>query len=114
MATTELVYEAMMLRLSWLHVVLLFHFHSFHFIRSDLGPEVGYQAIGRVESSLPTVGVFAQATAEDTPEAVVKKTGESLRSETEAEEVSASLSLHSVSFGCDLVFALLRGFSDVR
>ncbi|XP_064636445.1 apoptosis-inducing factor 1, mitochondrial-like isoform X1 [Lineus longissimus] len=50
---------------------------------SDLGPSVGYQAIGRVDATLPTVGVFAQATAEDTPEAVVKKTGESLRSETE-------------------------------
>ncbi|KZC15042.1 Putative apoptosis-inducing factor 1, mitochondrial [Dufourea novaeangliae] len=28
---------------------------------SDLGPEVGYEAIGIVDSSLPTVGVFAKA-----------------------------------------------------
>lgn len=29
---------------------------------SDLGPDVGYEAIGIVDSSLPTVGVFAEAT----------------------------------------------------
>lgn len=51
--------------------------------RSDLGPDVGYEAIGIVDSSLPTLAVFAQATKEDTPKAVVEKTGESLRSETE-------------------------------
>ncbi|KAK4301906.1 hypothetical protein Pmani_025977 [Petrolisthes manimaculis] len=50
---------------------------------SDLGPEVGYEAIGIVDASLPTVGVFAKATAKDTPKAVVEATGESLRSETE-------------------------------
>lgn len=50
---------------------------------SDLGPEVGYEAIGIVDSSLPTVGVFAKATAKDTPKAVVEATGEGLRSETE-------------------------------
>ena len=50
---------------------------------SDLGPDVGYEAIGIVDSSLPTVGVFAKATTKDTPKAVVEATGESLRSETE-------------------------------
>lgn len=29
---------------------------------SDLGPEVGYEAIGIVDSSLPTVGVFVKST----------------------------------------------------
>ncbi|XP_071569741.1 apoptosis-inducing factor 1, mitochondrial [Temnothorax nylanderi] len=29
---------------------------------SDLGPDVGYEAIGIIDSSLPTVGVFAKAT----------------------------------------------------
>jgi len=29
---------------------------------SDLGPDVGYEAIGIVDSSLPTVGVFAKST----------------------------------------------------
>ena len=27
---------------------------------SDLGPDVGYEAIGIVDSKLPTVGVFAK------------------------------------------------------
>lgn len=38
---------------------------------SDLGPEVGYEAIGIVDSSLPTVGVFAKATEADTPKAAL-------------------------------------------
>nr|APA32591.1 mitochondrial apoptosis-inducing factor 1 [Apostichopus japonicus] len=50
---------------------------------SDLGPNVGYEAIGIVDSSLETVGVFAKATEKDTPKAVVEATGESIRSTTE-------------------------------
>lgn len=50
---------------------------------SDLGPEIGYEAIGIVDSSLPTVAVFAKATAKDSPKAVVEETGESDRSLTE-------------------------------
>ncbi|KAK1124458.1 hypothetical protein K0M31_006812 [Melipona bicolor] len=33
---------------------------------SDLGPEIGYEAIGIVDSSLPTVGVFVKTTNSDT------------------------------------------------
>merc|ERR1711915_694100 len=51
---------------------------------SDLGPDVGYEAIGVVDSKLPTVGVFAKATPQDTPKAVVTKTDESIRSVSEA------------------------------
>ena len=51
---------------------------------SDLGPDVGYEAIGLVDSKLPTVGVFAAATDKDTPKGIVSKTDESLRSESEA------------------------------
>ena len=51
---------------------------------SDLGPDVGYEAIGLVDSKLPTVGVFAKATAKDSPRGVVTQTNESLRSESEA------------------------------
>ncbi|KAL1240810.1 Apoptosis-inducing factor 1 [Trichinella spiralis] len=51
---------------------------------SDLGPDVGYEAIGLVDSSLPTVAIFAKASQEDTPKAVVEATGHSIRSETEA------------------------------
>ncbi|KAL8616784.1 Apoptosis-inducing factor 1, mitochondrial [Nucella lapillus] len=50
---------------------------------SDLGPRIGYEAIGIVDSTLPTTGVFAKATPKDTPQAVVEATGEGLRSETE-------------------------------
>uniref|UniRef100_A0AAR5PZ81 FAD/NAD(P)-binding domain-containing protein n=1 Tax=Dendroctonus ponderosae TaxID=77166 RepID=A0AAR5PZ81_DENPD len=50
---------------------------------SDLGPEVGYEAIGIVDSSLPTVGVFAKQSVNDTPQAVVEKTDEFDRSKTE-------------------------------
>ena len=50
---------------------------------SDLGPDVGYEAIGVVDSGLPTVGVFAKATPKDTPKAVVTETNESIRSVTE-------------------------------
>lgn len=46
--------------------------------RSDLGPDVGYEAIGIVDSSLPTVGVFAKATAKDTPKAATEKSGRSM------------------------------------
>uniref|UniRef100_A0A8C1CR40 Apoptosis inducing factor mitochondrion associated 1 n=1 Tax=Cyprinus carpio carpio TaxID=630221 RepID=A0A8C1CR40_CYPCA len=42
---------------------------------SDLGPDVGYEAIGIVDSSLPTVGVFAKATAKDTPKAATEQSG---------------------------------------
>eukprot|EP00092_Neocalanus_flemingeri_P006078 GFUD01006549.1.p1 GENE.GFUD01006549.1~~GFUD01006549.1.p1 ORF type:complete len:776 (-),score=275.19 GFUD01006549.1:170-2497(-) len=52
---------------------------------SDLGPNVGYEAIGVVDSRLPTVGVFAKATPQDTPKAVVTKTDEAMRSESEAQ-----------------------------
>jgi len=53
---------------------------------SDLGPEVGYEAIGIVDSSLPTVGVFAKATDKDTPKAAVEQTDEGIRSESDHKE----------------------------
>lgn len=34
---------------------------------SDLGPEIGYEAVGLVDSKLTTVGVWAEAAPEDTP-----------------------------------------------
>lgn len=52
---------------------------------SDLGPDVGYEAIGIVDSSLPTVGVFAKATSKDTPKAITEATNENLRCESENE-----------------------------
>ncbi|NWX41396.1 AIFM1 factor, partial [Steatornis caripensis] len=52
---------------------------------SDLGPNVGYEAIGLVDSSLPTVGVFAKATAKDTPKSATEQSGTGIRSESETE-----------------------------
>ncbi|XP_077596453.1 apoptosis-inducing factor 1, mitochondrial isoform X3 [Stigmatopora nigra] len=57
---------------------------------SDLGPDVGYEAIGIVDSSLPTVGVFAKATAKDTPKAATEESGTGIRSESETEDVASS------------------------
>ncbi|XP_077402948.1 apoptosis-inducing factor 1, mitochondrial isoform X3 [Vanacampus margaritifer] len=57
---------------------------------SDLGPDVGYEAIGIVDSSLPTVGVFAKATAKDTPKAATEMSGTGIRSESETEDVASS------------------------
>ncbi|XP_070838828.1 apoptosis-inducing factor 1, mitochondrial isoform X2 [Chaetodon trifascialis] len=57
---------------------------------SDLGPDVGYEAIGIVDSSLPTVGVFAKATAKDTPKAATEKSGTGIRSESETEDTASS------------------------
>ncbi|XP_065188077.1 apoptosis-inducing factor 1, mitochondrial-like [Sycon ciliatum] len=56
---------------------------------SDLGPEVGYEAIGVCDSQLPTVAVWAKATAQDTPAAAAASAqgDNTLRSDTE-EEVS--------------------------
>ncbi|ORZ14240.1 hypothetical protein BCR42DRAFT_329796 [Absidia repens] len=34
---------------------------------SDLGPEVGYEAVGLIDSQLSTVSVWAKSTAQDTP-----------------------------------------------
>lgn len=53
-------------------------------VRSDLGPDVGYEAIGIVDSILPTVGVFAKATVMDTPKAAEQAAGDTVRSEAEA------------------------------
>ncbi|KAM6970346.1 apoptosis-inducing factor 1, mitochondrial isoform 2-T2 [Aplochiton taeniatus] len=57
---------------------------------SDLGPDVGYEAIGIVDSSLPTVGVFAKATAKDTPKAATEQSGTGIRSESETEGTAVS------------------------
>ncbi|XP_075040787.1 apoptosis-inducing factor 1, mitochondrial [Mixophyes fleayi] len=54
---------------------------------SDLGPEVGYEAIGIVDSALPTVGVFAKATEKDTPKRAAEESGTGIRSESEVHDV---------------------------
>ena len=60
---------------------------------------MGYEAIGLVDSELPTVAVFAKASAADSPAAVESKTGETLRSETEQNQVGATLGQFGLEFG---------------
>ncbi|XP_072532554.1 apoptosis-inducing factor 1, mitochondrial isoform X2 [Salminus brasiliensis] len=64
---------------------------------SDLGPDVGYEAIGIVDSSLPTVGVFAKATAKDTPKAATEQSGTGIRSESETEAVAGSVAVETTA-----------------
>ncbi|PNF39781.1 hypothetical protein B7P43_G03498 [Cryptotermes secundus] len=80
---------------------------------SDLGPDVGYEAIGIVDSALPTVGVFAKATDKDTPKAVVEATDESNRAKTEEEAQPVSPASgtpespkHSEDYGKGIIFYL--------
>ena len=65
-----------------------------------MGPHIGYEAIGIVDSALPTTGVFAKATSQDTPKAVVEATGEGLRSETEMVSEAILLWTFCCCFGC--------------
>ncbi|XP_041498143.1 apoptosis-inducing factor 1, mitochondrial isoform X1 [Microtus oregoni] len=60
---------------------------------SDLGPDVGYEAIGLVDSSLPTVGIFAKATAQDNPKSATEKSGTGIRSESETESEASEISI---------------------
>ncbi|KAI8149749.1 apoptosis-inducing factor, mitochondrion-associated, C-term-domain-containing protein [Fennellomyces sp. T-0311] len=46
---------------------------------SDLGPEIGYEAVGLVDAQLSTVSVWAKATAQDTPAAAAGSEAESPR-----------------------------------
>lgn len=83
---------------------------------SDLGPDVGYEAIGIVDSSLPTVGVFAKATAKDTPKAATESSGTGIRSESETEAVAGNvtpgtaapppLAQHKDDYGKGVIFYL--------
>ncbi|XP_070615939.1 apoptosis-inducing factor 1, mitochondrial [Erythrolamprus reginae] len=64
---------------------------------SDLGPDVGYEAIGIVDSSLPTVGVFAKGTAKDTPKSATEESGTGIRSESETELEAPELKVSAAS-----------------
>ncbi|XP_066415371.1 apoptosis-inducing factor 1, mitochondrial isoform X1 [Molothrus aeneus] len=64
---------------------------------SDLGPNVGYEAIGLVDSSLPTVGVFAKATAKDTPKSATEQSGTGIRSESETEAEASEVEISQSS-----------------
>ncbi|KAI8359064.1 apoptosis-inducing factor, mitochondrion-associated, C-term-domain-containing protein [Choanephora cucurbitarum] len=46
---------------------------------SDLGPEIGYEAVGLIDAQLSTVSVWAKATAQDTPAAAAASEADSPR-----------------------------------
>lgn len=52
---------------------------------SDLGPEIGYEGIGLVDSSLPTVGVFSLPSKDDNRS---DNLAENQKSETEIKETT--------------------------
>ena len=45
---------------------------------------MGYEAIGVIDATLPTVGVFAKGTEADTPRGSMKMSDDPMRSEAEA------------------------------
>ena len=53
-----------------------------------MGPKIGFEAIGLVDSSLQTVGLFAKADEDDNPAKLVQETNESLRSDIPATKVN--------------------------
>ncbi|KAG2204555.1 hypothetical protein INT47_012614 [Mucor saturninus] len=63
---------------------------------SDLGPEIGYEAVGLIDSQLSTVSVWAKATANDTPAAAAASEADSPRA-APGEEVVAESSATSVT-----------------
>jgi programmed cell death 8 (apoptosis-inducing factor) len=82
---------------------------------SDLGPEIGYEAVGLIDSQLSTVSVWAKATAQDTPAAAAASETDSPRaapneqptSVTEAVSKAVTETKHSLAdekFGKGLVF----------
>ncbi|KAG7274145.1 hypothetical protein CRUP_011480, partial [Coryphaenoides rupestris] len=76
---------------------------------SDLGPDVGYEAIGIVDSSLPTVGVFAKATAKDTPKAATEQSEEVAASGPVASAAAAPAHAalpHKDDYGKGVIFYL--------
>ncbi|KAI9261027.1 apoptosis-inducing factor, mitochondrion-associated, C-term-domain-containing protein [Sporodiniella umbellata] len=79
---------------------------------SDLGPEIGYEAVGLIDSQLSTVSVWAKATAQDTPAAAAgteadsprSVPGETLKTPSVTEAVKANTPFQDEKFGKGLVF----------
>ncbi|XP_052896087.1 apoptosis-inducing factor 1, mitochondrial [Anopheles moucheti] len=65
---------------------------------SDLGPRISYEAIGLIDSALPTVAVFAKRTAEEMSRAVAAVTGGANDSEKlQAANANVSVDVKAVS-----------------
>ncbi|KAG1437470.1 hypothetical protein G6F56_013088 [Rhizopus delemar] len=79
---------------------------------SDLGPEIGYEAVGLIDSQLSTVSIWAKATAQDTPAAAAGTEADSPRSapgevhatSSVVEAVKTKNSFEDEKFGKGLVF----------
>jgi hypothetical protein len=67
-----------------------------------------------VDSKLPTVGVFAKATAADTPKAVVTKTDEAVRSisEEKAAKVKYYNTIRNEAFSLTIFSSFFSIFSQ--
>lgn len=66
---------------------------------SDLGPDIGFEAIGLVDSKLPTVGVFAKAQSMDTPKAHITETdSEAVRTRVEINQVKNYVTILFIIF----------------
>lgn len=76
-------------------------YHHQSMFWSDLGPEVGYEAIGIVDSSLPTVGVWAKATLKDNPKVASEESGENIRSDAQSPDVTVEAETISQQAGDD-------------
>lgn len=58
---------------------------------SDLGPEIGYEAIGIVDSELPTVAVYAKVSTSDKPKSIEHKGDADDGMRSTSEELAATL-----------------------
>lgn len=66
---------------------------------SDLGPEIGYEGIGLVDSSLPTVGVFAIPS--DSEKRAENHSAEALSAESNKTDVVKEIGSDSSDVACD-------------
>lgn len=64
---------------------------------SDLGPEIGYEAVGLIDSQLSTVSVWAKATANDTPAAAAATEADSPRAAPGEESTAPATTTSSVT-----------------
>ena len=48
----------------WLRISWEDHCCRLSYHRSDVGPDVGFEATGKIDAMLPTVGIFARKSSE--------------------------------------------------
>lgn len=76
---------------------------------SDLGPEIGYEAVGLLDGQLETVGVWAKASGLDTPQqAALSQQPSSAEMSVEAQESSKEANMDE-EYGKGVVFYVRQG-----